>query len=98
MNDVSKSFRVKISVCTYGEEENNQIRRNECQEDTQIPPAVLEFVAKGLVEFISDLECTVLADIGGIVEEIAWSSVREEVGHVRSTVLTRWSIELIVFH
>jgi phage FluMu protein Com len=90
----SASVEVEEPRC---KEENDQVTCDEGSEDAKIPPSVVELVAKRLEEFITDLVCAVLAHLGGVVQEVAWCTLLEEVGHVLSAVLTIRCAECIEF-
>lgn len=90
------STSVEVQVLR-SEEENDQIASNKSSKDTEISPPVGKLVSKGLEEFIANLECAVVANVGSIVEEISGGARREEVAHVCTTVLTTRSAELVEF-
>ena len=80
---------------TSADEEKNKVRSNKCSKNTQISPAVLEFVAERFVELITDLICAVLAEIGGIIQDVSRGTVRKEIAHVGPTILAVRCIEVI---
>lgn len=79
-----------------GDEKNYQVAGNESSEDTQVSPSVAELVSKRSIELVADLVGAVIADVGGVVEEVSGRTAGEEVAHVRSTFLALWGAELVV--
>jgi hypothetical protein len=81
------SASVEVEVLR-GKEENDQVACDEGRENAQVPPPVVELVAKGLEKFIANLVCAVVANLGSVVHEVARRTTLEKVGHVFSTILT----------
>ena len=79
-----------------GDEKNYQVAGNESSEDTQVSPSVAELVSKRSIELVANLVGAVIADVGGVVEEVSGRTAGEEVAHVRSTFLALWGAELVV--
>ena len=77
-------------------EKNNQVAGNESSENTQVSPSIAELVSKRSIELVADLVGAVIADVGGVIEEVSGRTAGKEVAHVRPTVLTLWGAELVV--
>lgn len=95
--EVVRLTTVEVQVAR-SQEENDKVGCDEGSEDTQVPPAVAEFISERLEKFVPNLECAVLTHISCIVEEVTWSSAGEEIAHICSAVLARGSSELVEFH
>lgn len=92
----TRSATVEVQI-PRSEEQNDQVAANESSENAQVPPPVRELVAKRLVELITNLVCAVLTYTGSIIEDVAWRTTAEEIGHVVSAVLALWRAELVEF-
>lgn len=67
---------------TYSEEENDKVASYEGGKDAKVSPAVVEAEAEGGVELVTDAEGAVLAQAGGVVDQVARTAMAEKRGHV----------------
>ena len=81
---------------TRSNEQDSQVAKDERDKDAKIPPPVAERVSKRVVELVTNLECTVIAQVRSFIEKISRGPAREEVAHVLAAGLTVGSTELIV--
>jgi hypothetical protein len=84
------------------QKQEHQIRRNECRQNAQIPPSMIEAEAQRLVELIAPVKCqhepkkktpnlhficTIPAGIGRILQQIPSPPTRKEILHILTTRL-----------